>query len=81
MNCTPDDYCPMRRVPSKIFSPHDIFPGFANEDLCPTQIFVINRLRILKILLGILTPSGGKIKISIVRVLSDFRKNLTINAI
>ena len=29
----------MRRVPSKIFSPHDIFPGFANEDLCHTQIF------------------------------------------
>ena len=29
----------MRRVPSKIFSPHDSFPGFANEDLCHTQYF------------------------------------------
>ena len=51
VNCTPDDYCPMRRVPSKIFSPDDIFPGFVNEDLCPTQSddhsFVINRLRFL----------------------------------
>ena len=46
-NCTLDDYCPMRCVPSKIFSPDDIFPGFANEDFVIHNFFVVNRLRIL----------------------------------